>query len=173
MMSSRQDHRLVRDYLDRLDAALAPTPYGRARELREQIAAHIDDALPDGADELQIVAVLDRLGPPEEIASEAGGGEGHAVDATRGARRRRLTSRVRRREILVGAALCMSAAALAISLQPGGTGAPPASHSVTAVATRVQDLDAASQAARTQAAVAARCGAPSAPVPQIRRSCAR
>jgi hypothetical protein len=40
------EHPLVRQYLRALDAACVTLPAERARELREQIAAHLDEALP-------------------------------------------------------------------------------------------------------------------------------
>src|SRR5258708_14888284 len=66
------DHRLVRDYLRELDAALATLPAARARELRQQITAHLDEALPPGADDQGVAATLGRLGSPTDVAAEAG-----------------------------------------------------------------------------------------------------
>lgn len=61
-------------YLERLDRASAHLPDGRRAELREEIASHLAQALPDGATSAQVAQALDRLGPPEEIvaAEEAG-----------------------------------------------------------------------------------------------------
>lgn len=66
------DHRLVRDYLRELAAATRGLPDDRARELRDQIAAHLDDALPPDADDDEVAATLSRLGAPADIAAEAG-----------------------------------------------------------------------------------------------------
>jgi hypothetical protein len=66
------DHRLVRDYLRELAAATRGLPGDRARELRDQIAAHLDDALPPDADDDEVAATLSRLGAPADIAAEAG-----------------------------------------------------------------------------------------------------
>ena len=49
MTGTGLDHRLVRDYLRELDAALAALPAARARELRVQLTAHLDEALQPGA----------------------------------------------------------------------------------------------------------------------------
>jgi hypothetical protein len=66
------DHELVRGYMSHLDAALRLVPAAQARELREQITAHLDDALPPDADDEQVATVLGRLGSPAELAAEAG-----------------------------------------------------------------------------------------------------
>jgi hypothetical protein len=66
------DHRLVRDYLRELAAATRSLPGDRARELRDQIAAHLDDALPPDADDDEVAATLSRLGALADIAAEAG-----------------------------------------------------------------------------------------------------
>jgi hypothetical protein len=64
-------HPLVRMYLQELSAACAPLPKAQARELHEQIAAHLDDALvPDAGDEA-VRTELDRLGSPSDLAAEA------------------------------------------------------------------------------------------------------
>jgi hypothetical protein len=66
------DHAMVRSYLDELDAALRGMPATKARELREQITAHLDDALPPDADDEQVARVLGRLGSPAALAADAG-----------------------------------------------------------------------------------------------------
>jgi hypothetical protein len=58
--------------MSQLDAALRGVPAAQARELREQITAHLDDALPPDADDEQVATVLGRLGSPAELAAEAG-----------------------------------------------------------------------------------------------------
>ena len=58
------DHPLVRDYLRELDVALRVLPAAQARELREQITGHLDEALPPDADDQEIAAALSRLGRP-------------------------------------------------------------------------------------------------------------
>jgi uncharacterized membrane protein len=70
------DHRLVRDYLDELDAALRGVPGDQARELKEQITAHLDDALRPDADDHEVAATLTRLGSPADLAAEAGASGG-------------------------------------------------------------------------------------------------
>ncbi|HVD28873.1 MAG TPA: DUF4190 domain-containing protein [Mycobacteriales bacterium] len=67
---------LVADYLGRLDVAAAGLPPDRRAELLAEIRGHIDDALREAGrtDEATVRNVLDRLGPPEEIAAEAAEG---------------------------------------------------------------------------------------------------
>src|SRR5271157_5039338 len=50
MSGTSIDHELVRDYLCELDAALRGLPAAQARELKDQITTHLDDALPPDAD---------------------------------------------------------------------------------------------------------------------------
>ena len=71
MSGTALEHPLVRDYLHELDAAFAVLPPGRARELTEQITAHLDDALPADAGDQEVAAVLQRLGSPADLAAEA------------------------------------------------------------------------------------------------------
>ena len=66
-------HPLVRKYLSELDAACAALPVAQARELRDQIAAHLDEALPPGATDAEVRAELARLGPPRSLATDAAG----------------------------------------------------------------------------------------------------
>lgn len=91
------DHRLVRDYLRELDAAMATLPAARARELKAQITAHLDEALQPGADDLAVAATLGRLGAPADLAAEAGAAAPVRVsEAIRAAVRARL-ARIGRR----------------------------------------------------------------------------
>lgn len=65
--------RIVEDYLSRLRAALGGLPRARRRELVQEISEHIAEgraSLPreDGA---AVRGLLDRLGDPDDIASEA------------------------------------------------------------------------------------------------------
>jgi hypothetical protein len=66
-------HPLVRDYLRALDAACTVLSPARARELHDQIAAHLDEALPAGAAGSEISAELARLGTPRALAAEVAG----------------------------------------------------------------------------------------------------
>jgi hypothetical protein len=61
---------MVRSYISKLNVALRGVPTVQARELREQIMAHIDEALPPDADDEQIAVVLGRLGSPAELAAD-------------------------------------------------------------------------------------------------------
>src|ERR1700756_2726562 len=45
MRGTALEHRLVRDYLTQLDIALGGLPSAKARELRSQIAGHLEEAL--------------------------------------------------------------------------------------------------------------------------------
>jgi|1186.fasta_scaffold616042_2 hypothetical protein len=73
MTTMRRDP-LVDDYLRRLEAAVAHLPRARRAELVEEIEAHIDSALGEtgSADPAAVRNVLERLGPPDEIAAAAG-----------------------------------------------------------------------------------------------------
>jgi hypothetical protein len=77
-MSTALDHRLVRDYLRELDKAMRGLPDTPARELTEQITAHLDDALRPDADDHEVAATLRRLGSPADLAAEAGAASGSA-----------------------------------------------------------------------------------------------
>lgn len=110
MSSNGLDHPLVRGYLHDLDAALSALPADRATELREQITAHLDEALKPGADDGEVAATLGRLGSPADLATEAGA----ATDApaqslfTFGSLARTKLARVRRRTwVLVCIALVL------------------------------------------------------------------
>jgi hypothetical protein len=72
MSGTALDHPLIRDYLRELNAALSGAPPGQARELREQITAHLEDALPAGASDQEVAGTLGRLGSPASLAAEAG-----------------------------------------------------------------------------------------------------
>lgn len=71
----RSADKLVEDYLERLDEALAELPGSRRREIVQEIEAHIDEARAelDPEDELGVRNLLDRIGDPSEIAAEAAG----------------------------------------------------------------------------------------------------
>jgi hypothetical protein len=67
------EHPLVREYLRELSAACASLPVAQARELREQILAHLAEALPPDATGEQVVDELGRLGSPRMLAADAAG----------------------------------------------------------------------------------------------------
>ena len=73
-MTILHTNKLVQDYLRRLEQAAAQLPRARQAELVVEIREHIDDALLEAgaADEVAVRNVLERLGPPEEIAAAAG-----------------------------------------------------------------------------------------------------
>ena len=76
MSGTALDHRLVRHYLRELDKAMRGLPDTQARELKEQITAHLDDALQPGAGDHEVAATLSRLGSPADLAAEAGAASG-------------------------------------------------------------------------------------------------
>jgi len=65
---------LVADYLHRLAQASTGLPAGERAELLEQIREHIAADRADAPDDgpARVRTVLDRLGPPEEVAAAAG-----------------------------------------------------------------------------------------------------
>jgi hypothetical protein len=67
------EHFLIREYLRELSEACLTLPAAQARELREQITAHLAEALPPGATDAEVEAELDRLGRPRWLAAEAAG----------------------------------------------------------------------------------------------------
>jgi len=71
---------LITEYLGRLRAASWPLPPGRRDELQAEVAEHIEAALAASGtrDEVTVRNILDRLGPPEDIAA-AEGREGGAA----------------------------------------------------------------------------------------------
>jgi hypothetical protein len=64
-------HPLVAGYLVLFDAEASVLPVPRARELREQVVAHIEDAVGPGASDEEIAAVLASLGPARALVTEA------------------------------------------------------------------------------------------------------
>ena len=72
-MNTVHKNELVADYLRRLEHAAAPLTRSRRAELVAEIREHVDDGLLEAgaADEVAVRNVLERLGPPEEIAAAA------------------------------------------------------------------------------------------------------
>jgi hypothetical protein len=70
MSGTALHHHLVRDYLAELDAAMRGLPPTQARELKEQLKAHLDEALPPEPSDEEVVATLARLGSAPELAAE-------------------------------------------------------------------------------------------------------
>jgi hypothetical protein len=64
---------LVEDYLRRLHAAAARLPLDRRAELVSEIREHLQEGLRQSGtdDEVSVRNLLERLGPPEEIVTEA------------------------------------------------------------------------------------------------------
>jgi len=107
MSGTALDHRLVRDYLRELDAAMRGVPAAQARELREQITAHLEDALRPYAGDQEVAAALRRLGSLADLAAEAG-----AASGSPGPRSALSSSRMRRRLAAVIAVPAVIAAVL-------------------------------------------------------------
>lgn len=99
-------HPLVRAYLRRLDRVLDHVDRADARELWEEIVAHLSDSVTPTAGTEDVQAVLDRLGTPESLVS-AGPGAPRRVPASRW-----LARVVRRHWILVGATVIVIAAGI-------------------------------------------------------------
>jgi hypothetical protein len=72
-MTTSHTNELVAAYLQRLERAADSLPRARRAELVAEIREHIDDALLEAgaADEVAVRNVLERLGPPEDIAAAA------------------------------------------------------------------------------------------------------
>ena len=129
MSGTALDHPLIRGYLRELDAAFAGSPAAQARELREQITAHLEDVLPAGASEQEVAAALARLGSPASLAAEAGAARpapspaaraGHRMRAALSRRTWRFWSIAAAAVILAGSATSYVTAVLTASaLQPG------------------------------------------------------
>jgi hypothetical protein len=85
-----RDDPQVREYLRLLDLATASLPGPQARELREQISVHLEDALSPTATSEEVTAELRRLGPPRSLAREAEGPLAHPVLTRLGRRLRRV-----------------------------------------------------------------------------------
>jgi uncharacterized membrane protein len=63
--------RLVEDYLKSLKGELRGLPSTRRGEILEEVNVHIAEARAGLTTEVEIRTMLERLGPPEEIAAEA------------------------------------------------------------------------------------------------------
>ena len=72
-MTATHADQIISGYLKRLEGELAVFPSERRRELTAQITEHISSARAELAAETdaELLTILDRLGEPEEIASEA------------------------------------------------------------------------------------------------------
>jgi hypothetical protein len=66
-MTNALDDQLLRGCRQELAQVLAQLPTDEAEELRGQILAHLDDAVPPGASSEQVADVIRRLGPPSEL----------------------------------------------------------------------------------------------------------
>lgn len=73
-MNTKSDDKLVNNYLKRLEAALATLPSSERTRIVEEISTHISlvRSQANEGNESEIRNLLERLGTPETIASEAG-----------------------------------------------------------------------------------------------------
>lgn len=100
MSGTALEHRLVREYLTHLDVALGGLPSAKARELRSQIAGHLEEAMPPDASDEDVAAVLHQLGRPADLAREAQAGPADGVGAAVAAAARRGWIRIIRSRLL-------------------------------------------------------------------------
>ncbi|HSR85236.1 MAG TPA: hypothetical protein VLM11_13760 [Streptosporangiaceae bacterium] len=117
MSRTAVDHGDVRVYLYRLDIAMRGLPAVQYRELRDQIIAHLDDALPPEADDQQVAAALSQLGSPADLAAEARADFGPTIRAV-------LAASARRKWALIAGARTRTkvlAAVIVLGLVTGGT----------------------------------------------------
>lgn len=72
-MTAKHADTIVEGYLKRLDDELSDLPSARRKEVSSQIAEHIAEARSALSDETDadVLTILDRLGEPDEIATEA------------------------------------------------------------------------------------------------------
>ena len=66
------EHPLITAYLRRFDAAAARVPAERRAALREEIAAHLSEAVPEGASDTEVAAIIDEFGTPGDIVAQEG-----------------------------------------------------------------------------------------------------
>jgi hypothetical protein len=118
MTDTALGHPLVRGYLVTLDESLRRLPAVQARELREQITTHLNEALPPGAGDSEVRAVLGQLGRPADLVAEAVAATGAVSPAAAlaglGAAVRLRLAQVRGRTWLIAAAVVAVAMAGAV-----------------------------------------------------------
>jgi hypothetical protein len=124
MSAAVLEHPLVRDYLRRLDAACAALPAARAGELRDQIIAHLDEALPADAADDEVSAELARLGTPAELAADSAGPARPSAAARLRNRLSRLSWRARTLIAVVVALIVVAIAGAAVYLNSVLSAAP-------------------------------------------------
>ena len=69
-MTTAASDPLIDTYLKRLRATARALPRAQRDELVEQIREHLDEAIPPGADEVEVRNALERLGEPDGIVGE-------------------------------------------------------------------------------------------------------
>jgi hypothetical protein len=118
MNDTALDHPLIRAYLQEVAEALGSLPSQRAAELRDQIAAHLDDELPPGASDEEVAKAIRRMGAPGDLAREAGARPRQTFRAVLRRRSRKFWA------ISASAALIMAAAGVPIGLLVSAETAP-------------------------------------------------
>ena len=66
------EHPLITSYLRRFDIAAVHVPAERREALREEIAAHLRDAIPAGASDAEVAAIITDFGSAEDIVTQEG-----------------------------------------------------------------------------------------------------
>jgi len=66
------EHPLITDYVRRFDIAAGRVAEPRRSALREEIRAHLDEAIPEGASDADVTAIITEFGSPEEIVAQEG-----------------------------------------------------------------------------------------------------
>lgn len=120
MSGTALEHRLVREYLTQLDIALGGLPSAKARELRSQIAGHLEEAMPLDASDEDVAEVLHQVGRPAELAREAQAGAAPGVGTAVAAAARRgwvriIRSRLRTKLFVVLSVLLVATGATFLS----------------------------------------------------------
>lgn len=66
------EHPLITDYLRRFDVAAGRVAASRRAALREEIAAHLGEAIPAGASDAEVTAIIEQFGSPADIVAQEG-----------------------------------------------------------------------------------------------------
>jgi hypothetical protein len=66
------EHPLISDYLRRFDIAAGRVAESRRAALRKEIAAHLGEAVPEGASDAEVRSLIEEFGSPEDIVAQEG-----------------------------------------------------------------------------------------------------
>jgi hypothetical protein len=119
---------ILSQYFRRLEQALTGLPGERRRQIVEDLRAHIEESLADQPDrsDASVLAVLDRVGDPEEIVREAIADD---PDSPQPTAPEPSTSRTRVTRMRVGASLVVAVTAITLALVTATDGFSPAAAS--------------------------------------------